>query len=663
MMGSRHFNLALFGLVALISLTILSYFGYSNFPPLNPYPDDPNHFHYNDKNLQLCTERNDCPSLVEWLHSEAEAGHIKAVKELLAKGVDVNGFTSEGTAAIHVAVAKDHEGVVKVLLDAKADVNLATIPREDRRTDPYAPTTIGWTALHIVAATGNDKLISFLLKRGADVRASALDGAKPLHYAAQFGHEKVLKRLLDSGAEIDSRNIMGATPLLYAASDGQVNACKLLLQHGSDCNAAMIDGRTALWVAANRNRETLVEILLSAGASVNAEFNGATVSENAAENFRWDILERLLEAGGKLRKAWYSSTHHTAAQILASASRDSREKIVRLLLSEEPDLDAINNALVEAAYKTNTNIIKILINAGADVNAKSPWNGESALYIAAKSSESTEVVAILIAAGADVNVRVPSSGQTPLHAASSNGHEKIVKELLDAGVEIDAKTIEGETSLYIASHSYFEVVQMLLRGGADPGLTKNDGRTPLHNAAESNNVDIINVILATCQNVDAKSENGETPLHCAASRGYESTVEPLLNAGADPNSKNENGTTPIEKTKRPPVMELLLAAGATVIPDGVMKISLWAAVTQQYINILGALLKRGKDPNDPRERLGSTQNTPLHQAAWVGNVKITKMLLAAGADVSATNTYGETPLALAEKRGNEEVAKLLRGHN
>src|SRR5579859_846246 len=103
------------GLVfALILISTIAHFTFRHKTSLDL--SDPNHFHFTNDNYRICQERFNCPSLEDWLHSEAEAGHEIAVKDLLRAGADINSINVDGTSALHIAVFKLHYGVVNVLL-------------------------------------------------------------------------------------------------------------------------------------------------------------------------------------------------------------------------------------------------------------------------------------------------------------------------------------------------------------------------------------------------------------------------------------------------------------------------------------------------------------------------------------------------------------------
>lgn len=110
----------------------------------------------------------------------------------------------------------------------------------------------------------------------------------------------------------------------------------------------------------------------------------------------------------------------------------------------EPDSDALNNRLLDAAWAGQTETVEALIAHGAEVDARD-IEGITPLYLAATHGQ-TEMVEALIASGADVNVH-NDLGWTPLHRAGANGETETVKTLIASGADVNARDNEGNTAL------------------------------------------------------------------------------------------------------------------------------------------------------------------------------------------------------------------------
>ena len=107
------------------------------------------------------------------------------------------------------------------------------------------------------------------------------------------------------------------------------------------------------------------------------------------------------------------------------------------------------------------------------------------------------------------------------------------------------------TPLHMASsRGHLNVVELLLKIGAQHDSRNRSGRTPLHEAARCGQKDVVKLLIDYGTDVDIKYDNGETPLSCAANRGHMDTVQLLLKMGADPNARSRRGETPLDQATR-----------------------------------------------------------------------------------------------------------------
>ena len=218
--------------------------------------------------------------------------------------------------------------------------------------------------------------------------------------------------------------------------------------------------------------------------------------------------------------------------------------------------------------------------------------------------------------------------EKPLREAAKGGHEEVVEALLKAGAQVEAKDKDGGTPLHWAAEKGHEkAVGVLLKAGADIEAKDKYGYTPLHLAAEKGHEKMVEVLLKAGADIEAKGRyHGETPLHWAAEKGHEKVVGVLLKAGADIEAKTKDG-----------------------------KNCLPCAAKGGHEKVVEALLKAGADIE---------AKTPLPCAAKGGHEKVVEALLKAGADIEAKGRDEKTPLHWAAEKGHEKALRwaAFNGH-
>lgn len=224
-----------------------------------------------------------------------------------------------------------------------------------------------------------------------------------------------------------------------------------------------------------------------------------------------------------------------------------------------------STTLMHAAYAGTVEMMTALIDAGADVNAKNDRRA-TALHWAVTDPAK---VRLLLLKGALVNAKT-ADGRTALHlAALSPAGTPIVEMLLEAGGEVDARSIVGTTPLLTGVASSLETARLLLAKGADPNARNGLGLTPLMTAALNGGAASVGLLLDAGADAKARTKRGETALANAASRGDLASVKLLLDKGADVRNVDYNGYTPLMHAAyyddaSLEMIQLLLSRGADV---------------------------------------------------------------------------------------------------
>jgi ankyrin repeat protein len=245
------------------------------------------------------------------------------------------------------------------------------------------------------------------------------------------------------------------------------------------------------------------------------------------------------------------------------------------------------------------------------------------------------LVRLLIERGADVNAKGVDEA-TALHHAVHADQLKIAEMLLRVGADPAARDRYGVTPLYLASlNGNADMIQRLLDAGVDPNIVDATGETPLMTAARNGHPSALRVLLARGARVDARDpEFEQTALMIAVRENHSAAVELLLGAGAGVNAQTRKGPTP---KFVPP------CKGTGCGSEGVG-------------------INRGGLPDRGRRADAKGGMTPLLYAARDGRLAAARMLVAAGADIELAEANGIRPLLMAVLNNNLMVARVLLDH-
>ncbi len=176
----------------------------------------------------------------------------------------------------------------------------------------------------------------------------------------------------------------------------------------------------------------------------------------------------------------------------------------------------------------------------------------SDLYTAAVHSNNAKV-SELLAAGADANNYY---GISPLAAAAQRGNLEIVELLLRAGAQVTNSRYGNKPLLsatlqisYTHPTPSLEILQRLLRYGANVDERAMNGDSALHWAAASGQIEVVKFLIAAGANVNAAACDGETPLIKAAQRSHLETVKILIDAKASVLARNSTGRTAFDTAR------------------------------------------------------------------------------------------------------------------
>ncbi len=238
------------------------------------------------------------------------------------------------------------------------------------------------------------------------------------------------------------------------------------------------------------------------------------------------------------------------------------------------------------------------------------------LIEAAKSGDA-KAVRTLLAQHVPITT-VDAEGSTALHYAVRIDSLEIADLLIDGGANVSAATRYNITPLSLACEKGdAPMIERLLKAGADPNATSEEGQTALMTAALAGRVDAVKVLLSHGAKLNvAEPVRGQTALMWAASEGNAAAVETLIEFGADVKTKSKTGFTPLlfaVRNGHKETVQALLAHGANAgdaAPDGTTALNV--AVVNACFEVAAVLLDHGANPNAPDAR-----GSPLHTLTWL----------------------------------------------
>ncbi len=327
---------------------------------------------------------------------------------------------------------------------------------------------------------------------------SLLDGA---HHASP-SHVRWAPNVWVDPSSINAPTKSGETPLISAITTGDVELVQLMLQRGANVEARCVDQITPLMHAVKHGYLSILELLLNKGAQADTTTAGWTALHRAADMVKVPMVKLLLAKGADIEARSpkvFSPIKHPLARL--GSDLDDYDEV------DSSDADPGWTALLRAATNGQETMVRLLVENGADIEARSPNNG------------------------------------TPLTCAAEGNYEAVVEFLLKGGATVSAGDDFGWRPLHrvMVNRDGESVAQMLLGHGADVNARCAYQKTPLHHAIEKGNDSMVSFLLAAGADYEARDIAERTPLHTAIESRLENMVHILLEAGADADAKDKGG--------------------------------------------------------------------------------------------------------------------------
>ena len=314
---------------------------------------------------------------------EKSAENSAKITEMLIGKADKNIINDslEGKTPLIIAVGNSYIDTAKILIENGANINAVDIE--------------GWSALSYAVNNGDIEIAKLLLENKAKIKDELLIAIKSPIVESRIN---MMKLLIDNKANINYTDENGFNPLNIAIESGDMELTKFLITNGANVNSLMQDGVSLIGYAIAQNNMDLLQILIENGANVN-----------------------------------YTNGDSWADTPLKTASRLGLDNVVRILLSRNADINAVdmngNTALHTAALNSQLSVVKLLLEKNPNLDIQNKV-GNTALHLAVISGN-IDIVGELVLKGANTRIR-NNDGKYPRDIARANNSAAIFEVLREA---------------------------------------------------------------------------------------------------------------------------------------------------------------------------------------------------------------------------------------
>ncbi|XP_064605921.1 transient receptor potential cation channel subfamily A member 1-like [Liolophura sinensis] len=481
------------------------------------------------------------------LHYAASKGRVVVMEFILNHGGDLDARDNKGNTPLHRSV----EGMQKVSIEYLVRKGANTTVCNNKY----------FTPLILAIDLAYVDIVECLLKQErVNPEDPGENGATPLHYCTYKDEYKCAGKLLENGAKLQTKCHNAFYPIHTAAYHASVKTMQVLLDYGEASGYTREkllkltdrEGNNPLHAAVTSGDLEAVRVCLQAGASAQAQQEEKlTPVHFAASQGALEILDLMFELCGKSMGKAVDMKDSLGMTPLHKASIFNHENVVRCLLDHGADINCEDNLhrtpLMTAAAKSGWNTVRYLIQRGAQVHLKDEQS-RNFLHHAIKSGGRLHQF------GYDLIINVKNLlnekddlGCTPLHYASKEGYLSAIEDLISLGAMLNPKNNERQSPFHFAArYGRYNTCLRLLDSEQGPNIineSDNTGLTALHIAAENGHAKILSLLMQRGAAVH-RDFNGNTPLHLAATNGYTHSMRLLLNVHSNLlDCKNKEGGT------------------------------------------------------------------------------------------------------------------------
>ncbi|MCU0847558.1 MAG: ankyrin repeat domain-containing protein [Spirochaetes bacterium] len=462
-------------------------------------------------------------------------GHTELARFLIDSGskIDQESDKEEYTALMFAAAA-GNEAIARILIKKKADVNhmsaashlesIKTTTAGNRMTiETETQQYFTMTPLMLAAKNGRAGMVRLLLASGAKVDTKNNSDLTALSYARRMKHGDIAKTLLAAGARED--------PLILAVRERNAGRIQALIAKGKSLGVRSPEDYGPLTLAVKNRSRDMADLLMKYEKKLDDE-DKSYAFWLAADYGDADFMQKALA------KKWSLSDDILSSALKWAVLDGSAARALLIINRAKPSSDVLGPALHQAARAGNMQMVRMLVEKGADVNYEYGYS-------------------------------------TPVGTAAGKGKMDVVKYLISKKADPLYKSFFVESAMMKAAKGgHTEIVRLLISKGADVDEEDFYSRTPLSLAAEGGHAGTVELLLSKKADVDVRTGTdkyyqkyltGETPLMLASGRGHAQVVKILLRYRANIHLTNwfeEDALVIAKNSKKNAVVGILKAAGA-----------------------------------------------------------------------------------------------------
>ena len=337
-----------------------------------------------------------------------------------------------------------------------------------------------------------EKAVELVLNDGLDINTPALCNRTPLLWASLSSSGEFIETLIDLGANVNvQRADDKEAPLTLSSYWNNFMAVNLLLNHGADANIAAANGYTPLHLAVMKGNQNLVKLFLEKNALVNTQnANGNSPLHTAVSNGFFDITKLLVKKGSNV-----NLQNKEGRTPLFLGVKNKQKQLIKLLIENEAD--------VTIGYKENSTDRIYLVRG--KVRGKAAWH-----YVLVKK----HLLGLFLKGTNGGSLDVADFGAVLRSGWGKDPPEGIIDQMLE---ECDFKEIPGVTVLHIASkeNKEPEIIDLLVKSGANVNVQDAEGFTPLHMATIHGNLKIVKKLVDLEADVNIATTDGKNAAELA----------------------------------------------------------------------------------------------------------------------------------------------------